>query len=102
MRPFGIVSLTSRSPMIPRLLPRRFSRFLGAALTFCLLASAPAGHTGRVLRVSDRDPDVLRAVEAAGVEVGADATVTDAATLRIGDVDVALPAAAADAVWLSA
>jgi DtxR family Mn-dependent transcriptional regulator len=55
-----------------------------------------------VLRVSDRDPDVLRAVEAAGVEVGADATVTDAATLRIGDVDVALPAAAADAVWLSA
>ncbi|MBD8022867.1 metal-dependent transcriptional regulator [Microbacterium gallinarum] len=69
---------------------------------FVLLASAPAGHTGRVLRVSDRDPDVLRAVEAAGVEVGADATVTDAATLRIGDVDVALPAAAADAVWLSA
>jgi DtxR family Mn-dependent transcriptional regulator len=69
---------------------------------FVLLAAAPAGHTGRVLRVSDRDPDVLRAVEAAGVEVGADATVTDAATLRIGDVDVALPAAAADAVWLSA
>jgi DtxR family Mn-dependent transcriptional regulator len=69
---------------------------------FMLLAAAPTGHTGRVLRVSDRDPELLRAVEAAGVAVGADATVTDAATLRIGDVDVVLPAAAAEAVWLSA
>ncbi|WP_214467763.1 metal-dependent transcriptional regulator [Microbacterium flavescens] len=69
---------------------------------FMLLAAAPTGHTGRVLRVSDRDPELLRAVEAAGVAVGADATVTDAATLRIGDVDVVLPAAASEAVWLSA
>ena len=69
---------------------------------FVLLGQAPAGHVGRVLRVSDRDPELLRAVESAGVSVGATVTVTDAATLRIGDVDVALPAAAADAVWLSA
>jgi DtxR family Mn-dependent transcriptional regulator len=34
---------------------------------FVLLADAAPGHTGRVLRVSDRDPELLRAVEAAGV-----------------------------------
>ena len=69
---------------------------------FVLLASAEAGHTGRVLRVSDRDPELLRAVEAAGVAVGAEATVTDAATLRIDGSHIALPPDAADAVWLSA
>ncbi|MDY0908287.1 metal-dependent transcriptional regulator [Microbacterium sp. CFBP9034] len=69
---------------------------------FVLLATAVAGHTGSVLRVSDRDPELLRAVEAAGVAVGAEATVQDAATLRIGGIDVSLPSAAADAVWLSA
>ncbi len=69
---------------------------------FVLLAAAAAGHSGRVLRVSDRDPALLRAVEAAGVAVGATVTVTDADTLRIGDADVPLPASAAEAVWLSA
>ncbi len=68
---------------------------------FVLLADAPAGHTGRVLRVSDRDGELLRAVEAAGVTVGAEVEVADAATLRIGGVDVPLPAAAAAAVWLT-
>ena len=68
---------------------------------FVLLGSASPGHTGRVLRVSDRDPQLLRAVESAGVAVGAEATVRDAATLRIGATDIALPAAAAGAVWLS-
>lgn len=70
--------------------------------SFVLLGQAPAGHVGRVLRVSDRDPDLLRAVEASGVAVGASVTVVDAASLRIDDAEVALPAAAADAVWLSA
>lgn len=69
---------------------------------FLLLAAAPTGHVGRVLRVSDRDPELLRAVEAAGVAVGAEATVADASALRIAGVDVTLPPAAADAVWLSA
>jgi DtxR family Mn-dependent transcriptional regulator len=69
---------------------------------FVLLATAVPGHSGRVLRVSDRDPELLRAVEAAGVSVGAVVTVTDVATLRIGAVDVPLPAAASEAVWLSA
>ena len=69
---------------------------------FVLLGAATAGHAGRVLRVSDRDPELLRAVEAVGVTVGAAVTVTDAATLRIADALVTLPAAAAEAVWLSA
>jgi DtxR family Mn-dependent transcriptional regulator len=69
---------------------------------FVLLGTAPAGHTGRVLRVSDRDPDLLRAVEAAGVAVGAEAMVADASTLVIAGSRTELPAAAADAVWLSA
>lgn len=69
---------------------------------FVPLAAAAPGHTGRVLRVSDRDPALLRAVESAGVTVGASVTVRDAATLRIGEATVSLPAAAAGAVWLSA
>lgn len=69
---------------------------------FVLLGRAPAGHIGRVLRVSDRDPELLRAVESAGVAVGATVTVTDAAALVIDGSTVSLPRAAADAVWLSA
>jgi DtxR family Mn-dependent transcriptional regulator len=69
---------------------------------FVLLASAPAGHVGRVLRVSDRDPELLRAVESAGVAVGTTVAVMDAASLRIDGSEVALPEAAADAVWLTA
>ena len=68
----------------------------------CCSRPPPAGHTGRVLRVSDRDPELLRAVEAAGVAVGAEVTVADAATLASAGADVALPPAAAEAVWLSA
>ena len=88
---------------------------------FVLLGRAPAGHVGRVLRVSDRDPELLRAVESAGVAVGTVVTVTEpthpeaaldasaasvvgavnAATLRIGEAEVLLPRAASDAVWLS-
>ncbi|GAB3603496.1 metal-dependent transcriptional regulator [Microbacterium aureliae] len=69
---------------------------------FVLLADAVAGHEGTVLRVSDRDPELLRAVETAGVEVGARVTVTDAGTLRLGEAEVTLPPGSADAVWLSA
>lgn len=70
--------------------------------SFVLLGRAAPGHSGRVLRVSDRDPELLRALEAAGVAVGAEATVTDASTLRLPGGEVVLPEAAADAVWLSA
>jgi len=69
---------------------------------FVLLSEAPSGHEGRVLRVSDRDPALLRALEDAGVVVGAIVTVADATAIRIDDTDVPLPADAADAVWLTA
>ena len=58
---------------------------------FVLLGEAPDGHVGRVLRVSDKDPELLRAIEESGLEVGA--------SHRAGDP---LPPGAESAVWLSA
>lgn len=68
---------------------------------FVLLADAADGHSGRVLRVSDRDPDLLQALEDAGVAVGARITAS-AAGLLLDGVPVALPEDAADAIWLTA
>lgn len=68
---------------------------------FVLLADAPAGHVGRVLRVDDRDPDLLRALEGAGVEIGATLALT-AAGVRLGETDTVLPDGSDDVVWLSA
>ncbi|KHK95105.1 transcriptional regulator [Microbacterium mangrovi] len=70
---------------------------------FVLLADAPTGHTGRVLRVSDRDPEVLRALEDAGLTVGAEVHVDDAAGRAVSVAGRAVPMtdAAASAVWLS-
>ena len=68
---------------------------------FVLLADAAAGHTGRVLRVSDRDADVLRVAEAAGMTVATEVTVT-AAGVRVGDAETALGDDVRQAVWLSA
>ncbi|MFD5214375.1 metal-dependent transcriptional regulator [Microbacterium sp. NPDC058345] len=67
---------------------------------FVLLADAAPGHVGRVLRVSDRDPDLLQALEDAGVAVGVEMTVTDAGVHLTG-AEITLPEAAADAIWLS-
>ncbi len=70
---------------------------------FLLLGDAPIGHTGRVLRVSDRDPALLRALEAAGVDVGHSVTVTDRGAVQVdGGSSIGLPDAAASAVWLTA
>ena len=73
---------------------------------FVMLGDAEAGHTGRVLRVSDRDPRLLRELERLGVDVGRTATVVDAAdpalVVRFDAGPVALPRAAHDAIWLSA
>ena len=55
-----------------------------------VLASALApGETGRVLRISDRDPEVLRMLSAAGVGVGSDV------------VGAGIPDAAAGHVWVA-
>jgi DtxR family Mn-dependent transcriptional regulator len=68
---------------------------------FVLLRHAVPGTVGRVLRVSDRDPALLRAVEESGVTIGAIATVIDAAHLSIASETVSLPTGADHAIWLS-
>lgn len=67
---------------------------------FVLLAEAAEGHVGRVLRVDDRDPDLLRAIESAGVAVGAEVTVTSGG-VRLGDEEIAVQRASG-VIWLSA
>ncbi len=68
---------------------------------FVLLADAPVGHTGRVLRVDDRDPELLRALEAAGVTVAANITTTPSG-IELDGTETELPVGAPQVVWLSA
>ncbi len=67
---------------------------------FVLLAEASIGHTGRVLRVSDRDPELLRSLEALGLAVGSVVGVTEHG-IEVAGVEVDLPDGAAEIVWLS-
>ncbi|MBD3751106.1 MAG: metal-dependent transcriptional regulator [Micrococcales bacterium] len=69
---------------------------------FVLLADAPFGHCGRVLRVSDRVPGLLEALDEASVDVGSVVCVRGRELLDVGDRAVTLPAAAPAAIWLSA
>ncbi|MEJ1923672.1 metal-dependent transcriptional regulator [Microbacterium sp. KHB019] len=68
---------------------------------FVLLASADVGHTGRVLRVSDVDPQLLREIEASGLGVGHTVIVT-VEGIEVDGSSVALPDGAAEAIWLAA
>ncbi|MBO0980850.1 metal-dependent transcriptional regulator [Microbacterium sp. SD291] len=68
---------------------------------FVLLADAPAGHSGRVLRVDDRDPELLRDLESLGLTVGSPVVVT-ASGVELDGASVTLPEGAAEVVWLSA
>jgi len=68
---------------------------------FVLLADAPAGHTGHVLRVDDRDPELLRSLETLGLDVSSTVRVT-ASGVELDGADVALPDGAAEIVWISA
>lgn len=70
---------------------------------FVRLDEANLGHTGRVLRVSDRDAALLRALEKTGISVGHTVTATGREAVRVdGGETVELPAGAAALVWLSA
>lgn len=69
---------------------------------FIALGAAEPGHRGRVLRVSDRDPALLRVLDDAGVRPGTVVQVQDASTLVLDGTPLALPEGAAEAVWLSA
>lgn len=68
---------------------------------FVLLAEAPIGHVGRVLRVSDVDPELLRALESLGLSVASEIRVGET-EVHLDGASVILPAGAADVVWLSA
>ncbi|QTV80631.1 metal-dependent transcriptional regulator [Microbacterium sp. NIBRBAC000506063] len=67
---------------------------------FVLLADAAPGHAGRVLRVSDRDPELLRGLEALGVRVGSRLRVT-ADGVELEGSALTLPAGADQIVWVS-
>lgn len=69
---------------------------------FVRLADAVEGHRGRVLRVSDRDPAVLRALVDVGIDVGAQVEVVSPTAVRVGETTLEVPEGAADAVWLTA
>lgn len=68
---------------------------------FVLLAEAPAGHAGRVLRVSDRDPVLLRALVERGIDVGHELEVVSDDVVRADGVEMSLPAGAGGSVWLT-
>lgn len=68
---------------------------------FILLADAQPGHAGRVLRVSDHDPALLRAIEDAGVRPGAAVEVRTVTSVVVDGSALTLPHGAADAVWLT-
>ena len=67
-----------------------------------LLADASPGHTAPVLRVSDRDPALLRELAGAGIGPGTELAVVDATTVRLpgGALHPLSPAAAA-MMWLA-
>ncbi|GHD44944.1 metal-dependent transcriptional regulator [Mycetocola manganoxydans] len=66
-----------------------------------LLEEAERGHTGTVLRISDRSSALLRDLEASGIDVGSTVSVDEGAVL-LGSTRVELPADAGTAIWLSA
>ncbi|MEV7827253.1 metal-dependent transcriptional regulator [Microbacterium enclense] len=69
---------------------------------FVLLSRAAAGHAGRVLRVSDRDPELLRALVERRIDVGHELEVVSDEVVRADGVEVTLPAGAGGSVWLTA
>jgi DtxR family Mn-dependent transcriptional regulator len=71
-----------------------------------LLADAAAGSSGKVLRISDRDGELLRDLATAGIRPGTTLTVraarTPGFTVQVGsDTALELSPAAAAAIWLS-
>ena len=71
------------------------------------LDEAAAGHVGHVIRISDRDPAVLRQLGGAGVGPGSELRVTDGAdaasvTVLVEGARRAIARGAAAGIWLSA
>ena len=64
-----------------------------------LLGEAPAGHRGRVIRISDRDPALLRHLAAEGIALDSALTVTGTG-VRVAGVDHELGDAAFESIWI--
>lgn len=68
---------------------------------FVLLQDAASGHSGRVLRVSDRDPELLRALVTRRIDVGHELEVVSRDVVLADGVEVTLPEGAGASVWLT-
>ncbi|GGF42608.1 DtxR family transcriptional regulator [Microbacterium sorbitolivorans] len=68
---------------------------------FVRLDEAPEGHDGRVLRVLDRDPLLLQAITACGIDVGT-RVIVRVEGLELAGSTVEIPDGAPSAVWLTA
>jgi DtxR family Mn-dependent transcriptional regulator len=71
------------------------------------LDEAAVGHVGRVVRISDRDPAVLRELDGAGVGPGSEVRVTAAADdasvgIRVGAAARTIAREAAAGIWITA
>jgi DtxR family Mn-dependent transcriptional regulator len=75
---------------------------------FTRLADAPAGHAGRVLRISDRDPEILRDLDDAGLGPGVEIAVADASpeAVRVQlpgrEASASISRLAAESIWVTA
>ena len=68
-----------------------------------LLTDAAPGHACTVLRISDRDPAILRDLAVDGVGPGTLLTVVEPLTVRLDSGHTRkLPSATADSIWVSA
>ncbi len=77
-----------------------------ASEPWVLLGDASTGHSGAVIRISDRDPAVLRLLYELGIGPGTVVTVTDvsseAVTVEAQGAAQRLPVEAAHAIWVAA
>jgi DtxR family Mn-dependent transcriptional regulator len=67
-----------------------------------LLSEARDGHTGEVVRISDRDPLLLRRLAAGGIRPGVSVTLSNGSLTAPGGTPVGLDAEGREAVWLTA
>ncbi len=65
-----------------------------------VLTEAPVGHEGRIIRISDRDPALLRAFAEQGAGPGTEVCVA-AGGIVVDGGRIVVPDESADAVWIS-
>lgn len=70
---------------------------------FTLLSDAATGHEGTVLRISDRDPELLRLLERSGVDVGTRLRVDTQHPLdvSVNSTRLTLPDGAGASIWVT-